>query len=303
MVGGMRYTIAVLVFITLACSKTESSSEGAAETTEAAAPTATRPTIELVAKGTPPLRKIRWSFQEGAKEVLVMTTAQVLQMKGGGWDNRYVPTGIAQTIDVATQAVSANGTAEVAFHIREVAELETADANSAPIEGAKGWTGTYRVDSTGVIRNLVLEPSPNAERTAEQLDALKGLIRLTVFPVPAEAIGVGAKWTVAQIVHEYETRMSEHMTIELLELDGSHIVLRVEVKGRGSKQSDLGGKPQTISLDTNNRVLAKLSSTKLVPRSSELKNHTIQTVKVAGVDGPLGRLDVTIDRTVKMQSN
>ena len=317
----MRYMIVVLVFIILACSKRESRSEAATETeARAAAETGAvpaleaephkaqltwvePPTVELVGAGKPPLRKIRWSFQEGAKEVLVVSTRQVHQMRGGPWDDRFVPTGIVQTIDFATNAVSADGSAEVAFHIREVAELETPDANSPSLLGAEGWTGTYKIDSTGVIQDLVLVPSPGSKYTPPQMAALNGAIRWTVFPIPTAAIGVGAKWTVTQVVHEDRIPMNLRMAIELVDLTGSDMLLRVEIKGSGTRKDSTGDKEQTISMDVDVRHLVKVSSTKLVPRSSEFENHTIQTVKVAGVDGPMGQLDVIIDRTVKMQSN
>jgi hypothetical protein len=181
MLSGMRYLIVVLVFISLACSKRDSRSETATETEARAAaevgavpaleadPRKAQltwvepPTVELIGAGKPPLRKVRWSFQEGAKEVLVVSTKQVHQMRGGSWDDRFVPTGIVQTIDFVTNAVSAEGIAEVAFHIRDVAELETPDANSPSLLGAEGWTGTYKVDSTGVIQDLVLVPSPGSK--------------------------------------------------------------------------------------------------------------------------------------------
>jgi hypothetical protein len=322
----MQYAMVLIVLLTLACSKREPASEEAGVTTpetetrtegegegkapptpeaappKADLPPAEPPKIELRSAGKPPLKEVRWRFQEGAKEVLKMTMAQVIQMKGGGWDNRYVPIGIAQTIDFENKAVSPDGIAEVAFQIREVAELKTKDANSPPIEGAKGATGTYKVDSTGVIQDLMLVAAPDSIYKGSDLDVLKGLLRLTALPVPSEPIGVGAKWTVTQVVYEHETSMNEQMAIELVKRTHSGVVLRVEIKGSGSRESAAGGQQQTISLDTKTQGLVKLSPTKVVPRSSKLEHQTLQTVKVAGVDDPAGQLNVTIDRQVTMQS-
>ena len=314
----MRYTTVLLAFFTLACSKTESPSQATPETKAGAesevgaapAPEADPqriwvepPTVELIAKGKPPLRKIRWSFQEGAKEVMVLTTTQAFEMKGGGWDGRKVPTGIAQTIDFTTKVVSADGTAEVIFHVREAVELETPDANSAAMLNAKDWTGTYKVDSKGVIQDLLLVPSADTIYKPIQMPALNNALRWSVFPVPDEPIGVGAKWTVTQVVHEEEIPMTVRTAIELVELDGSDMVLRVEIKGGGAKHLNVGGQQQTISMESYVHDLAKLSLTKLVPRSSEYENHTVQTVNVAGVQGPMGRLDVIIDRKVMVKSD
>jgi hypothetical protein len=256
----------------------------------------------LIDAGKPPLREVRWKFRKGAKEVLNMTTAQVLDMRGGGWDDRFIPIGIAQTIDLTTQAVSAEGTAEVALHIRDVTPIETPDASSPAIEGAKDWTGTYKVDPTGVIQEFLFVPAPGSKLKAASLDALKYLLRWTFFPVPAEPIGVGAKWTVDQVVHEHQMAITEQMSIELVERAGSNIVLRVEIKESGSRRSDITGTPQEITINTDAQVLAKLSRTKLAPRSSALDVLMIQTVETTAEDGSPTKLKMTIDRTIKMQS-
>ena len=199
MLSGMRYTIVLLVFITLACSKnapseaaseTETPAEASdnaspapkAEPEKAALPLTGPPTVTLLTAGKPPLQPLRWQFREGAKEVLETSINQVFEMKGGGWDHRSVPTPIAQTIDFTTKSVSADGTAEVDLFIREVTELDSQEADSPAIIGGKAATGTYKVDSTAVIQDLVLVPS--AESKYKQLAVLESLLRLTLFQSP-----------------------------------------------------------------------------------------------------------------------
>lgn len=316
MLSGMRYTVLLIVFLTLACSKKDAPSEAATETEtpaeasdnaspapkaepeKAALPLTGPPTVTLITAGKPPLQPLRWQFREGTKEVLETSINQVFEMKGGGWDHRSVPTPIAQTIDFTTKRVSADGNAEVDLFIREVTELESPEADSPAIIGGKSATGTYKVDSTAVIQDLVLVPS--AESKYKQLGVLESLLRLTLFPVPKEPIGAGAKWTVERDISQFGHQAIERMMIEALEVTDSGAVLRVEIKVHGGKP---GGPKQTVTLDTDTEVLAKLSSAKLVPLSVELENHTVETVKTAGVDGPMGQLTARTDRTVTMQSD
>lgn len=323
MIIGMRYAIAILVLLTLACSKKESPPEAsaAAETkasSEAAPgltptppadpakaappPSLDPPTVKLVTAGKPPLQEVRWQFSEGASEVLEMTIAQTIEMKGGGWDHHYVPISIAQTIEFSNKAVSTDGTTKVGLTVREVEALETKDANSPAIEGGKGATGTYEVDSTGIIKDLVLVGAPDSIYKGSDLDMLKGLLRLTIIPVPSEAIGVGAKWTVTQSVYEHQTVIDEQLSIELVERTASEITLRVKIEGSGSRQPDVGGRQQKISLDTDTAGRIKLRLTALVPRSSELEQRTLQLVQAEGVDDAKEELKVTIDRRVTTQS-
>jgi hypothetical protein len=314
MLGGMRYAIALLVFITLACSKQESPTEGATETVgetessagpdsaakaardEAQEPALGPPTVTLVTAGKLPLRKIRWQFQEGAKEVLNTTINQVFEMKGSGVDTQSAPAGIKQTIEFTTKGVSATGTADVEVLIREVEELGTSESDSPAIIGGKGATGTYKVDSTGAIQSLELEAAPDAKY--KTLDVIKNLLRRTLFPFPKEPIGAGAKWTVTQALDQFGTPANEVTNAELLELDESELVVRLEIKGTGSRP---GAPGQTVTLEMDTQILARLSPSKLVPLSSELESQTVETVKAAGVDGEMGELTVRTNRTVKMQ--
>ena len=315
MLDGMRYTIALLVILTLGCSKRESPSEAATEasgetkssTATDAAPKADRavaqqpslepPTVKLITPGKPPLEKVRWEFREGTKEVLKTTIKQTFSMRGGGWDNQSVPTGIAQTIDFTTNSVSPDGSAEVALLIREVAEVQTPDADSAAIIGGKDATGTYKVSSAGVIQDLKLVASPDAKYKA--LDVIESLLRLTLLPVPEEPIGVGAKWTVTQTLNQFGTPANEVMTVELVELHDSELVVRVAIQSKGSRPA---AAEKTVSLATDTQILAKLRRNKLLPVSSELENQTVEVVKAAGVDGPMGKLTVRTHRIVKMRS-
>jgi len=315
MLGGMRYAIVLLVSITLGCSKQTSPSEGETETkgdTESSVsadlapkaaperaelPPVQPPTVALIGAGKPPLRKIRWEFKEGTKEVLKTTIKQTFSMRGGGWDNQSVPTGIAQTIDFTTNSVSPDGSAEVALLIREVAEVQTPDADSAAIIGGKDATGTYKVSSAGVIQDLKLVASPDAKYKA--LDVIESLLRLTLLPVPEEPIGVGAKWTVTQTLNQFGTPANEVMTVELVELHDSELVVRVGIQSKGSRPA---AAEKTVSLATDTQILAKLRRNKLLPVSSELENQTVEVVKAAGVDGPMGKLTVRTRRTVTMRS-
>lgn len=315
MLDDMRYTIVFLVLITLGCSKQSSPSEAATETkgdTESSVsadpapkaapdkvdlPPVQPPTVTLISAGKPPLRKVRWEFREGAKEVLNTTINQTGSMRGGGWDSESVPIGIAQTIDFTTSSVSPDGSAEVALLIREVTEVQTPDADSAAVIGGEGAKGTYTVSSTGVIRNLTLVPSPDAKY--KELGVIQSLLRLTLLPVPEEPIGAGAKWTVTQDVNQFGSPAKEVMTAELVELGDSDLVVSVGIQSKGGRAAAHG---KTVSIATDTQILTKVSPNKLVPLSSELENQVVETVKAAGVDGPMGQLTVRTHRKVKMES-
>jgi len=329
----MKYAILALALLTLACSKKESPSEAPssdsmgttheaeAEGTEAAPaeaqpeeavlPSVEPPVVELIDAGRPPLRKVRWQFEKGSDERLKMKSAYVFQadVKGAkagprAGQRQVLPT-MLQTIDFVIQDVSADGLAEVTFEVRDDAILNTPNVTPGlHITGAKGATGTYRVDSTGVIHDFAFTPPPDANPRAD-LEYVENLLRLMVFPVPDQPIGVRAKWTVTRDVERRGIPMKEQVTLELLKLAGSQITLAFELKSNGSRQTKVG-KPSAEALRTEEtswdaKGRTKSSLTKLVPRLSTLENVLVLESKLTKPEGQTEQVDMIVERRIEMR--
>ena len=312
----MRYAVVVLPLIALACSRNEApaseTSPPTGSATSQSQPSSLdedrregsweqAPVIQLMAVGTPPLKTFRRSFEAGSKEVLEMETRESVFMKGGGLDTQHLPLGIAQTIDVETRAVSPDGVAEVAFEVRAVDVVETSVASpGAQLMDTTGVTGTYNVNSLGVVSNLELRPAPGARRP-EYIGALRSELRWMAPPFPEEAIGVGAKWTVSGVINERRTQMNERAEVELVEVTESGVVLRFDVESAGTREPQSSRGPQTTGLDVSVHGQASLDPNRLAPSVSTLDMKMVQRVMVVGADKPAVPLDVTSDRKISVR--
>ena len=330
----MKYAIYLLALLTLACSKKEAASEtpmGAAtsvsrqpeaegagqsadgQSEQAAAPREAPPTINLIEAGAPPLRQLRWELKKGATEILEMESAYTFQAETKGYPGvpedqrqvRKVLPAIVQTIELGIDDMSAAGLAQVAFEVTNDQVLDASDATDALyVTGAKGTKGGFRVSSKGVISDFALTVPPEAPEGAD-LEYVENLLRLIVFPLPDEPIGVGAKWTVTRVVERRGMPTNEQVALELVELAGSEMGLKFKLESHGSKQETVGKaqhealRTQDLRWDASGRT--KISLTNLVPRSLTLENDVVLKSQLARPTGAVEHLDMSVDRRVEIR--
>lgn len=326
----MKYAVFTLALLTLACTKKEAPSEAppaegevalaeaapaeaepAVEDTAEAAPVETAPVIELIDAGKPPLRTLRWEFKEGAREVLKIRSAytwdaEAKGIEGGRNPPKVVLPAIIQTIHLDVGAVSDFGVAGVDFEVREERTIEASDVPRAQlhITATKGAKGSYKVDSAGVISDFRLTPPPELP-SGENVEHVEDLLRMTVFPLPAQPVGIGARWTVARTAKRRGMSMNEQVTLELVELADSDIAIRFELESSGTTETDIGSpqaaavKKETHSWNAVGRTQSTLVSPS--PRSTKMLNVVGYTSQVERPDRELEEFNVTIERKVEMK--
>ena len=330
----MRHTILVLslalTLFALACSQKESPSETAtdsptetAETTDSDSTTAAEeeaaspeppsesaqaeagapPTITLITAGEPPLEKMRRQFKAGTKEVFKYQDEHGVEMKGGGLNNEYHPSGVTLTIRAEIKAVAEDGTADVAVEVMKMKKDDPdSDRREAQPMNSTGATGTYKINSQGVITDFVMSPPPGSTLQFVHFDGLKGQLRWMAPPFPEEAIGVGAKWTVDRIGYEHMSQMSEHIEVELVERTANKVALKFEVTSSGSRHHDFPENPQSIATTIDVKGRSEVNPNKLVPRSAKQETLLVQAVTLDNQEPPPeGFLKMTIDHTVKVK--
>jgi hypothetical protein len=318
----MRYLFFALAFVALACSKADPPTEPEAPIDTEAAPAAeaepdapptpkaapappapeTAPTVTLLDAGKPPLQELRRTFKKGHKETMSFAVGETVRMKGGGWDHLNTSLVLDQSIDIETVAVSEDGVANVTLEVREAKELEKSvrKPNTKQMN-TTGVTGSYKINTEGVITELTLDPPPHSRTVAKPfLDSMRSKLRWMAPPFPKEPVGVGAKWTVAAEVNEFVTRMKEEVTVELVKRTGSEIVLSFEVKSTGVKHHDWTP-PQDVAVDVETRGQAKLNPNKVLPRSSKLAQQIVQAATILGPDAPEAATQ-TLTYEVKIRS-
>jgi hypothetical protein len=298
----MRYPLPLVILLCLACSKSEAPPSAAteAEPKVAAAPTQASPSVELVTAGEPPRRALRWHFEKGSKETLEIKSKRK-SIRGGGESPAPEAFDIPEVIfevAVETREVTLNGTAQVEF------EVLSAGAPEAPIRyspqvvkalresvgRAKGTTGTYSIDSRGVVGDVQLVPESVRDDGVETV--LRRLLAWTTMPLPEEAVGRDGKWIITREIERGGTRVSEVSRVKLAKIEGSRIDLDVKIDGASPEQGlskGPGVSPRgsatgpRLELEGIQRFEGDL--TKLVPQSSRIESTTKTTVLVRGSDG------------------
>lgn len=327
----MKWAVYSLALLSLACSKKDPASEipvgdinslsplqeaeqearpGEGQSVQVTAPQAVPPTVKLIDAGAPPLRRLRWEFRKGAQEVLEMESSYAFQAKAKGFVGaatgpRHVLPSLVQTVELAIEDVSSDGLARVAFQVTNDRVLETPNVTgSLSVTGAKGTTGSFRVDSKGVVSECELAV-PEVLPPGADLEYVQNLLRLMVFPVPDEPIGAGAKWSVARVVERRGIPMNEQVTLELVELAGSEVTLTFELESQGSRQTTIGAaeneaiKTEDFTWEADGRTTTSL--TRLVPRSLTLGNQLVLNTQVARPSGAIEHLDMNVDRRVEIR--
>jgi len=259
----------------------------------------------LIAAGEPPRRALRSELKKGSRETLeIRSKATTTTGKG------TIPgPPIVYTITVEVKEVTADGTAQVEFTVVNVgiAETSTVPPQRLPamrrsLERAlKGKTGTYSVDSRGIVSTVELDPKPVRDEGVEQL--LGRLLYWTSVAVPEEEVGQGAKWTVQRVVEEGRFRIEEVSTVELRKLEGSRLDIALTIERTAPEQPipvgpgvPAGSSSKLLRLQYEGIGAARWDLTKLVPRSFKVESTQEQAFVAPDPDGNPETLEVREDR-------
>lgn len=321
----MRCTLLLLLVVALGCPKSEAPTEPA-ESPEPAAepaaaeepPKATPPEatplapvkLKLLSPGKKPRALLQRGLEADTEEEIEMLTEGSVSMKGGGWDADYKPRSLMQIIDVKTEAVSEDGTADVVLVVRSAEEVEeSSEAPNAKMLNTAGVAGSMTVDAAGTMTALEMASPPTvkpgtgplkAPAKSQGLDMVKDYFRWLTPSLPGKPVGVGAKWRVTRTLSEYDTEMKEVTIVELVERTDDKAVLRFTVKSTGDKHLDFEKVDQDIKLLGEAEGTVTLTSGHFAPETAEFSHSLQQLVTMEGKTDAKDKLTSTTSRTVKV---
>lgn len=223
MLPEMRSVIAIaLAALALhACSKSE-----APAPSPSPQPTSTSDGLELVRAGTGASRVLRYDLAKGTTSTLEL--AMDLEVEAGGRDTR-MPT-LVMTVEVAVEDRLADGTMLIR---NTIASATARDVPGSPIPAATmnqatsalpGTSFTAKLAPEGRIYDVQIDrtrPVPAALET--QVAQLGKNFEQVAMPLPAAAVGVGAKWTARKTIEQEGMKMTAVTTTEVTALDGPRV--------------------------------------------------------------------------------
>jgi hypothetical protein len=269
-----------------------------------------RTTVTLLDAGDEPHRELRYDFERTKLDVPVAATLTTTYgVSGRDADGDAIPerapTTIAAPTEVTVVDVDDEGAATVAFEYgsgevtesgglegAELAAVEEALATLAEVEA------TYQVDDRGFVTLLDAE-GPDGGEAATDVTALAQRVPAFVQPLPADPVGIGARWTVTTTVELGGLPLVHTVTVELLDRDGDLLELLFTVDDaapleRSEPDGEADDRARTISslsLDGGGNVTTRLD--RPVPIGAA-KGLTADLVLELLRDGERTRIDRTI---------
>jgi hypothetical protein len=195
-----------------------------------------RSTVTLLDVGEEPHRELRYAFSQTQTPVAGTFTATYgvsgTDAAGEPLPDR-APVTVAAPTEVAVVEVDDDGTATVTFgygsaEVTDPGGLEGPElaAVESTLEALAEVQATYRVDDRGFV-TLLDADAPDTDERAGGTDVTAIARRVPAFvqPLPAEPVGVGARWTVTTAIEVGGLPVVHTVSVELLERDGELLEL------------------------------------------------------------------------------
>jgi hypothetical protein len=241
MLAAMKITIVVAV-IAAACSKS------------APPPGPPGEGIELVDPGALPHRELRYHLAKGATTLLELAMDLDIAMgpRGGA-----MPTVVLQ-MEIRADEVRPDGSARIRTRIanarakdRPNTALPT-DIMSAQAAMLAGLELTATLAPRGTLsESKVASASKDLPPAlASQLAQLNQSLEQVAMPLPAEPVGVGAKWRNRKTVVQNGVKMETVTTIEVVSIDGDKIAFK--------SASSVSGDDQKVDVEGNQVAISKV---------------------------------------------
>ncbi len=296
----MRWSIILLIAISLSgCNKESVSPEDTPTTTatETEATTETEappaepeakeapepapPKIKLVRPGKKPRRALRWSPAAGQKEQLTMRVDTELEALVVLLNTRQAPRSVAFELTVQTEEAAGEGPRVVSFTVDEARLLDSAKTPPKPLQAREeavaamqGFQGSYGIDPLGTVEHVAMKRSPDASREFWSISGdLEWALRQLAAPFPEKPIGTGARWTVSRGIEQDGVDANEVSTVKLTKLRNDLVTLKTNVEQSAAPQTFRNpGSPidaELIKYTAEGSGKVTWDPTRLVPRSGK----------------------------------
>ncbi len=206
----------------------------------------TPPTVELLDPGTGPKQELRFRPTANAKQTLTMTLNMdvVNSMAGQPAPTFKIPASV-MTMDVLVTQVDANGDIHSEFSYTDAdvgtdpsVPPELIDAMRSAIKQLVGLKGSFVTDNRGQVKSgRFALPEGSDPITKQLLEQMSNSLEQFSAPVPAEAIGKGAKWRVSSSLNVGGINLSQSAIYELVDLQNNVATLNVSMEQQAKSQT------------------------------------------------------------------
>lgn len=241
------------------------------------------PVVELLSPGGEPRRVLRYHLVPGVEETLVMKMRMGVRTKAPEVPAASIETPIMQmTMHLRIAEKRSDTEARYEFLLHDTAversrgmAVELMETTRAALARAEGMAGSAVIDSRGFNRDLVMKlPAGMPPQMEQMMDgaAAQGIDRMST-PLPAEAVGQGARWKLHQTIVQNGVELRQETLFELVELDGDRCKLKAAVTQTGDQQPMIvpgmpAGAVELLSLRSAGTGEIEIDLARLVPNST-----------------------------------
>lgn len=205
------------------------------------------PNVKVLDKGADPKKKLRYQVADGTVETLVLVQSRSQAVIGQ--KSRSVPAS-KLTIALTAKGKTAAGDRDWSYEVKD-ATVESNDPAGAAfakqvqaeLKKVVGLNGTFVVTDRGYLRKVEpAKPAGQDPTTAQFAEGLGESMQVAYAPLPAAAVGVGARWE-----HSFDVRQSGIMVklvtrYEVVSISGDEVKLKTtQSQNAGKQMIDAGG--------------------------------------------------------------
>jgi hypothetical protein len=252
------------------------------ESPDAAPDSPTR--LILLDAGQEPRTPLRYQLTKGRREKVGLTLRVKTRMRGPGLPHapiRLPAIKLVVTSEIGEKAGDQRAHYTFQFSHAELFETENVDpvmlnATRADLEKTVGVDGRAVVDTRGFVHDMEFAlPKGMTPQMREILrDTQNSLTQMS--PLPEEAVGIGARWQLTQLVSSEGLLVEQTVIYELTTLEGDRAHLKATLSYRADPQpAHLPGMPQgtsaeLVQLDSKGNGEVSFDASRLLPPSARV---------------------------------
>lgn len=293
----MVVSVAAALLATPACGLFDGGDEPTLTgTTLAPATTVPAAATELLDAGREPRRVLRFAVKPGSTTVDVVVDLDITQ--DSGEPVVLDLPAIRQRLRLTTGAANADGSVPIDLEV-EAASVDGAsslpdrerDAVDAQLALIVGLRGSGRIDPQGRVEDFSYDAPDGLDGgLASVVEGLSDQVAALVAPVPAEPVGVGARWRATTNASVGGASVPVTTVFEITAIDGDDITYTSTSEGRAD---DLPLAPPGLSAGTTMHLVELRSTGRGAGRfslaslaaSADVRSETEQSMTLDGPDG------------------
>jgi hypothetical protein len=249
--------------------------------------------VVLLEPGAEPRAPLRYKLTNGKRAAMdiLMTMSMEITMNGQKQPTAAIPPMRIVMETTITEVMSENE-ASYFFRVTDAGVAETAGYDPAAVSllntqlatiiGAKG---TAKVDSRGFNTDVTMDlPAGLDPQMRQMMESTRQSIEQMSSPLPEEAVGLGAKWELRQLIEQSGMKMKQRTRFTYVEGDGASGKLEAETKqiAENQKITTNGVTVDLESLKGSGKGIVNFDLAYLVPTKSLVELDTETVVSQAG---------------------